>query len=133
VIYVVEFYWANADGSREEVARQWQQAPSQQIIEARARAVIKNVLLGGRRANLCIIKGAKGETLGVEVGDPATAVTGRRASKMSALLRLNARLSAPREQQRRLAVSNPRCCLRPPRAGRVRLASLHPTLALACA
>jgi hypothetical protein len=68
VIYALEFFWMTEDGSREQIARQWQPAPSQEVIEARARAVIRNVLLGGRRANLCIIRDTRGERLSLVVG-----------------------------------------------------------------
>jgi hypothetical protein len=70
VIYALEFFWTNDGGSREQIARQWQPAPSQDVIEARVRAVIKNVLLGGRRANLCVIKDTSGKTLSLVVGNP---------------------------------------------------------------
>jgi hypothetical protein len=68
VIYTLEFYWEDEDGRRAEIGRQWQQANSKKVIEARARATIKNVVLGGRRINLCIIKEAKGKTLSIVVG-----------------------------------------------------------------
>ena len=68
MIYALEFFWMGDDGSREQIARQWQPAQSQEVIEARARAVIKNVLLGGRRANLCVIKDTRGKRLSLVVG-----------------------------------------------------------------
>jgi len=85
-IYVVEFYWASADGSREEVARQWQRAQSQEVIEARARAMIKNVLLDGRRANLCVVKDPSGTTLSRVVGGSRRdrAKTARRSANADA-------------------------------------------------
>ena len=73
VIYALEFYWADERDRRTQIARQWQQAKSPEVVEARARAVIKNVLLNGRRSNLCVIKYPNGKTLSVVVGSGATA------------------------------------------------------------
>jgi hypothetical protein len=68
VIYTLEFYWVNEDGGREEICRQWQTAASQKVIEARARATIRNVVLGGRRSNLCIVKDPRGKAVSTVVG-----------------------------------------------------------------
>jgi hypothetical protein len=48
---------------REDRARQLQESKSQEVVEARVRATLKNVLLEGRRPNLCIIKDVRGRTL----------------------------------------------------------------------
>jgi hypothetical protein len=65
---VLEFYWVDEEGRQEELGRQWQTAKSPEIIEARARATLKNVLFGGRHANLCLVKdGRSGKTLSVLV------------------------------------------------------------------
>jgi hypothetical protein len=63
MIYALEFFWVAADGCREEIARETQRANSLDVIESRARAIIRNVLLGERRANFCVIKNPKGKLL----------------------------------------------------------------------
>jgi hypothetical protein len=63
MIYGLEFFWVRADGGREEIARETQRANSLDVVESRARAVIRNVLLAGRRANFCLIKNLKGKLL----------------------------------------------------------------------
>jgi hypothetical protein len=68
MIYGLEFFWVDADGSREEIARESQRANSLDVVESRARAMIRNVLLGDRRANFCIIKNPTGKLLS-EVSD----------------------------------------------------------------
>jgi hypothetical protein len=73
VIYTLEFYWEDDDGGRAEIGRLWQAAQSQKVIEARVRATIKNILLGGRPTNLCIIKDGKGKTLSIVLGSRKTA------------------------------------------------------------
>jgi hypothetical protein len=66
VFYALEFYWAEPDGSRELIMCQWQNAESTEIVEARARATIKHVLLKDRRVNLCIISARNGNV--IEIG-----------------------------------------------------------------
>jgi hypothetical protein len=68
VIYALQFYWVDEAGRQEALARQWQQAKSLAVAEARARATLKNVLLGSRRANLCVVKDAKGAMVAAVVG-----------------------------------------------------------------
>jgi hypothetical protein len=69
VIYTLEFYWVDGEGGRAEIGRQSQIAKSSEVIEARARAIIKNVLIGGRRSNLCVIKDPTGKALNAVVGN----------------------------------------------------------------
>jgi hypothetical protein len=71
VIYALEFYWVDQEGRQEELVRKLQAADSQKTIEARARATIKNVLLGRslRRANLCVIKDEKGKIVSAVVSN----------------------------------------------------------------
>jgi hypothetical protein len=68
VIFALDFYWINADGSRDEILREIQQAPSIEIVERRARAILKHVVLRSRRANFCVIKTSSGRVLR-EIGD----------------------------------------------------------------
>jgi hypothetical protein len=63
MIYALEFFWVRADGSREEIARETQRAKALDVVESRARAILRNVLLGDRRANLCMIKNPTGKLL----------------------------------------------------------------------
>jgi hypothetical protein len=69
VIYTLEFYWVDENGRQEPLARQTQTAESAKVVEARAKATLKNVLLSGRRANLCIIKDSSGHMLSAAVTD----------------------------------------------------------------
>jgi hypothetical protein len=69
VIYSLEFYWVDEAGRQEPLPRQHQTADTLEVVEARARATLKNVLLTGRRANLCVIKDIKGKMLSAVVGD----------------------------------------------------------------
>jgi hypothetical protein len=69
VIYALEFYLVDEDGRQEPLTRQEQKAESLKLVEARARPTLKNVLLKGRRANLCVIKDRSGKTLSVAVSD----------------------------------------------------------------
>jgi hypothetical protein len=66
VFYALEFYWAEPDGSRELIMCQWQNAESTEIVEARARATIKHVLLKDRRVNFCVISARDGNV--TEIG-----------------------------------------------------------------
>jgi hypothetical protein len=63
MIYALEFFWVRADGSREEIARETQRAKALVVVESRARAILRNVLLGDRRANFCVIKNPTGKLL----------------------------------------------------------------------
>jgi hypothetical protein len=69
VIFALDFYWINADGSRDEISRDIQQASSIEIVEKRTRAILKHVVLRSRRANFCVIKTSSGRVLR-EIGDP---------------------------------------------------------------
>jgi hypothetical protein len=80
VLYSLEFYWTEADGSRELVVCQWQNAESTEIVEARARATIKHVLIKDRRVNFCVIRPRRGDvkeigSIGVAGRLPAEAST----------------------------------------------------------
>jgi hypothetical protein len=66
LFFALEFYWVEADGSRELINCQWQNAESTEIVEARARATIKHVLLKDRRANFCVIRARDGNV--IEIG-----------------------------------------------------------------
>jgi hypothetical protein len=73
-MFRLEFFWVDEHGRQEELARQSQTAPSSDVVEARARATLKNVLLKGRRSNLCVIKDARGKALTVVIGARQKAV-----------------------------------------------------------
>jgi hypothetical protein len=60
VVYVFEFFQAASDGSRFLVDTQKHRAKSADAADHRARTIIKNVILGGKIANLCVIKDQTG-------------------------------------------------------------------------
>ena len=73
MIYALEFYWVDEAGRQEQLTRQQETADSLESLEARARATLRNVLLDGRRSNLCLIKDLRGRTLRAVVDAPKAA------------------------------------------------------------
>jgi hypothetical protein len=71
LFFALEFYWVDADGSRELINCQWQNAESTEIVAARARATIKHVLLKDRRVNFCVIRARHGDV--IEIGGAGVA------------------------------------------------------------
>jgi hypothetical protein len=60
VVYVFEFFEADAGGSRFLIDIQKHRAKSADAADHRARTIIKNVVLHGKVANLCVIKDQMG-------------------------------------------------------------------------
>jgi len=63
VVYVFELFEASADGTRNLIEVQKHRAKSVEAADHRARAIIKSVVLFGKRANLCVIKDQMGGTI----------------------------------------------------------------------
>jgi hypothetical protein len=68
VLFQMEFYWVPASGDRAIICRRIMNTSSLDRAACYSRAMLKNVLLEGRRANLCVIKTPGGRLL-AEVDD----------------------------------------------------------------
>ena len=60
MVYVFEFFEALPDGKRILIEVQKHRAKSADAADHRARTIIKNVVLHGKKANLCLIKDQMG-------------------------------------------------------------------------
>ena len=60
MVYVFEFFEALPDGNRHLIEVQKHRAKSAEAADNRARTIIKNIVLHGKMANLCIIKDQMG-------------------------------------------------------------------------
>ena len=60
MVYIFEFFEALPDGKRTLIEAQKHRAKSAEAADDRARTIIKNVVLDGKIANLCVIRDQMG-------------------------------------------------------------------------